>query len=70
MAVLDAQDRPLPVGATGEVCVRGDTVMRGYLDNEAATAATLAGGWLHTGDLGRGAMCSATSYRKMPPARC
>ncbi|MCX8004547.1 MAG: AMP-binding protein [Burkholderiaceae bacterium] len=53
VAVLDAQDRPLAVGETGEVCVRGDTVMRGYLNNEAATAATLAGGWLHTGDLGR-----------------
>jgi long-chain acyl-CoA synthetase len=53
VAVFDAGDRPLAAGETGEVCVRGDTVMRGYLNNEAATATTLAHGWLHTGDLGR-----------------
>jgi acyl-CoA synthetase (AMP-forming)/AMP-acid ligase II len=34
------------------VLVRGDVVMRGYWDNPDATAATLAGGWLHTGDIG------------------
>ena len=39
-------------GVVGEVLVRGPTVMRGYWRNPAATAATLAGGWLHTGDLG------------------
>ncbi len=32
--------------------VRGDTVMAGYWDNPAATAETLRGGWLHTGDVG------------------
>ena len=37
----------------GEVLARGDMVMLGYLDDPAATAATIdADGWLHTGDIG------------------
>jgi len=50
--VGDAEDRALPDGEIGEVMVRGDAVMRGYWQNERATAETLRGGWLHTGDLG------------------
>ena len=53
VAVVDDEGQSLPVGEIGEVCVRGDTVMRGYLNNSDATATTLARGWLHTGDLGR-----------------
>jgi long-chain acyl-CoA synthetase len=52
LAVLDGRDRPLAEGEIGEVAVRGEMVMRGYLNDAAATATTLAGGWLHTGDLG------------------
>ena len=53
IAVLDGNDEPLPSGELGEVCVRGDVVMAGYLNNPEATAQTLANGWLHTGDIGR-----------------
>ncbi|GAB4471261.1 MAG: long-chain fatty acid--CoA ligase [Burkholderiaceae bacterium] len=53
VAVFDDDDRLLATGEIGEVVVRGDTVMRGYLGNAEATAKTLAHGWLHTGDLGR-----------------
>jgi long-chain acyl-CoA synthetase len=50
--VADGDGRPLPAGQTGEVLVRGDPVMAGYWRNEAATARTLRGGWLFTGDIG------------------
>ncbi|ODU06895.1 MAG: hypothetical protein ABS81_03660 [Pseudonocardia sp. SCN 72-86] len=50
--IADAIGGPVPAGEDGEVLVRGDVVMRGYWDNPDATATTLAGGWLHTGDIG------------------
>lgn len=50
--VVDAEDRELPVGEIGEVVVRGDVVMAGYWNQPDATAETLRGGWLHTGDVG------------------
>ena len=45
---------PVPAdGETmGEVVMRGNTVMKGYLKNDAATEEAFAGGWFHTGDLG------------------
>ena len=50
--VVDESDRALPEGEIGEVVVRGDVVMKGYWENPAASAESLRGGWLHTGDLG------------------
>src|SRR3954447_17506793 len=48
----DAQDNALPAGEAGEIICRGDVVMPGYWKNPDATAQTLRGGWLHTGDVG------------------
>ena len=43
----------VPTGEEGEVWVRGFNVMRGYFEDEEATAAAIdADGWLHTGDIG------------------
>lgn len=50
--VAGGDDRQLPLGETGEVLCRGDVVMPGYWRNAEASAATLKGGWLHTGDVG------------------
>ena len=47
-----ADGRPLPAGETGEILVGGDVVMAGYWRNEEATALSLRGGYLHTGDVG------------------
>lgn len=49
--VVDAQLRALPDGEVGELVVRGEPMMLGYWKKPEATAAVMAGGWLHTGDL-------------------
>ena len=54
LMVADPQTlEPVPQdGATiGEVMMRGNNVMKGYLKNPAATAESFAGGWFHSGDL-------------------
>jgi long-chain acyl-CoA synthetase len=53
IAIADREGRHLPPGEEGEVLIKGPTVMLGYLNRPEETAAALAGGWLHTGDVGR-----------------
>lgn len=50
--ILDDEDTVQPTGATGEVAMRGATVMTGYWNMPEATAEALRNGWLHTGDIG------------------
>jgi len=50
--VVGTDGQTLPTGETGEVLVRGETVMAGYWRNPEATAQALRDGWLWTGDLG------------------
>ena len=45
------QDVPADGATIGEVMVRSNTLMKGYLTNPAATGEAFAGGWFHTGDL-------------------
>jgi long-chain acyl-CoA synthetase len=52
IAVVDDDDRPVPVGSRGEVVIRGHNVMKGYYKRPTETAEALKNGWLHTGDIG------------------
>ncbi|MFC6634323.1 FadD3 family acyl-CoA ligase [Microbulbifer taiwanensis] len=50
---VDGDNKPLPAGDPGEIVFRGYNAMRGYFDNDAATAETIdADGWVHSGDIG------------------
>jgi long-chain acyl-CoA synthetase len=50
--IVDADDKPVPVGAVGEIAVRGDNVMMGYWERPEETSKAVIDGWMHTGDGG------------------
>jgi acyl-CoA synthetase (AMP-forming)/AMP-acid ligase II len=51
--ILDAAGDELPPGETGEICARGQSLFSGYWNRPELNEAKTAGGWHHTGDLGR-----------------
>jgi fatty-acyl-CoA synthase len=49
--VIDLSGQIVPRGETGELCVRGYSVMRGYWDDPVRTGEVIKDGWMHSGDL-------------------
>ncbi len=51
--IVDNDNRELPAGERGEICLRGPNIMKGYWNRPDATAAAIDGeGWFHSGDVG------------------
>jgi acyl-coenzyme A synthetase/AMP-(fatty) acid ligase len=50
-AVVDDDGNPVPMGQSGQLRLRGNSVIRGYLDEPAATAEKFRAGWFYPGDL-------------------
>ena len=53
LKIFDESDGELPFGEQVEIVIRGDGVMQGYWNRADESKASLRGGWLHTGDVGR-----------------
>ncbi|MEZ5099058.1 MAG: long-chain fatty acid--CoA ligase [Thermoleophilia bacterium] len=52
VAILDEDDRPVPAGTPGEICLRGPKVCAGYWKRPEDTERAFRNGWFHTGDVG------------------
>ncbi|RRS30209.1 MAG: long-chain fatty acid--CoA ligase [Epsilonproteobacteria bacterium (ex Lamellibrachia satsuma)] len=52
MKIVDEDMNEVPRGEVGDIIVKGDNVMQGYLNRPEATAETILNGWLLTGDMG------------------
>lgn len=53
MKIVDiSTNKEVKQGERGEICIRGPTIMMGYLGREEATKACIINGWMHTGDIG------------------
>ena len=52
LSIRNDANEELPRGEAGEICIQGPNVMRGYWNKPEATEDALAGGWLHSGDVG------------------
>lgn len=53
LKVLDEKGKEVPVGEVGELAVRGDNVMKGYLGLPEESEKTIRNNWLHTGDMAK-----------------
>ena len=49
--LVDAEDRDVPIGAPGELCIRGPTLFSGYFRADEANSHDFRGGWFHLGDV-------------------
>ena len=49
--LVDPDDRDVPDGTPGELCIRGPTLFSGYYRADAANAQDFRGGWFHMGDV-------------------
>ena len=52
LSIRDDDGEEVPIGETGELCIRGGNVMQGYWNQPEETAQTIRDEWLYTGDIG------------------